>query len=459
MAGRSGPFLRMRSFDSEPASEEEVRYRRWRDHALRGGRPDEVMLREERLRADTDRLKTSGLAPEEAFFVALRRLGAGHAATRSFARENSDLIWGQAPTVAKGTGKPNELWVAIALAACAGMAIKAPTIFGVPPAIHGDFYARNFAVLTLPFLSAILWWRRGCVRGTGAGIAVAFVVAAALMNLPAFRPPEALVPLTGLHLPIALWLLVGVVHAGERWRDTEARMDFVRFSGEFLIHGVLIALGGGVLIACVTGIFRTIGLDIRPFIGSWLAPCGIAGAIVVAGWLADGRRGFAGGMAPLLAQIFTPLFAAVIVVFIATTVITGRGIAADRDMLIGFDVLLAVVVGLLLYTAASRDPRSPPGFFDLLQLVLVVSALVVDLLALRAIGSRIQDFGFSPNRVAVLGENLILLVNLAWSAYLQIRFLAGRGSFSALERWQTLLLPWYAAWAAWVAAVLPIIFR
>ncbi|MFM8334051.1 MAG: hypothetical protein ACKODK_00685, partial [Opitutaceae bacterium] len=302
-----------------------------------------------------------------------------------------------------------------------------------------------------------LLWRRGFSGGT-ITVAVAFAAAAALANSPPFRPNGALLTLTASHLPIALWFVVGLAHAGGCWRETAARLEFVRFSGEFLIHGVLIALGGGVLIACVAAIFRAIGLDIREFIGTWLVPGGAAGAVVVAGWLADGRHGPAGAMAPLLTRIFTPLFTALLVTFLATVALTGRGVTANREVLIGFDVLLAVVVGLLLYAVVSREPDSPPGFFDRLQLVLVVSALLADLIALWAIGSRISEFGFSPNRVAALGENLILLVNLAWSAVLCGRFVFGRGEFRVLERWQTRCLPLYAAWAALVAFGFPVIF-
>ena len=85
-------------------------------------------------------------------------------------------------------------------------------------------------------------------------------------------------------------------------------------------------------------------------------------------------------------------------------------------MLIAFDLLLVVVLGLLLYSVSARDPQPPPGLFDVLQVVLVVSALVADAVALSAIAARISEFGFTPNRVAALGENVILLVNLAWSA-------------------------------------------
>ena len=148
-----------------------------------------------------------------------------------------------------------------------------------------------------------------------------------------------------------------------------------------------------------------------------------------------------------------------LVAFLGTLLWSGRGIAIEREMLIGFDLLLVVVLGLLVYSISARDPQVPPGAFDGVQVVLLVSALLADAVALWAIGARISEFGFSPNRVAALGENVILLVNLAWSTVLYIRFLIGRGSFQSLERWQTAYLPVYAVWAAIVVIVFPLVFR
>ena len=136
-------------------------------------------------------------------------------------------------------------------------------------------------------------------------------------------------------------------------------------------------------------------------------------------------------MAPVLTRLFTPLFAAVLVTFLGTLLWTGRGIDIERDVLIG--VRPAPGGGprpAALFRIRPR-PAVAPGAFDVVQVVLVVSALLADAVALWAIAARITEFGFSPNRVAALGENVILLVNLAWSAVLYIRFLRGRGSFTA----------------------------
>ncbi|HEU0006212.1 MAG TPA: hypothetical protein VFS12_09505, partial [Terriglobia bacterium] len=106
-------------------------------------------------------------------------------------------------------------------------------------------------------------------------------------------------------------------------------------------------------------------------------------------------------MAPVLTRLFTvPLL-----VFLATMAWTGSPINVERQVLIGFDLLLVLVVGLVLNADSARDPQAPPDFFDGLQLLLVVSALVVDGVALAAIPARISEFGFTPNRVAALGEN------------------------------------------------------
>ena len=191
----------------------------------------------------------------------------------------------------------------------------------------------------------------------------------------------------------------------------------------------------------------------------WLVPCGAMGAVIVGSWLVEAKQSVIENMAPVLTRLFTPLFTLVLLVFLATMAWTGNPIQVEREVLIAFDVLLALVVGLVLYAASARDLQAPPDFFDRLQLLLVVSALVVDAVALAAVTSRISEFGFTPNRVAALGENLILLVNLAGSAWLYAQFVRGTRSFAAVESWQTAYLPFYSAWAALVVLVFPPLFN
>jgi hypothetical protein len=182
------------------------------------------------------------------------------------------------------------------------------------------------------------------------------------------------------------------------------------------------------------------------------------GAVIIGSWLVEAKQSVIENMAPVLTRLFTPLFTIVLLVFLAAMVWTGNPIDVEREVLIGFDLLLVVVVGLVLYAASARDPQTPPNLFDRLQLLLVVSALMVDVFALWAIATRITEFGLTPNRVAALGENLILLVNLAGSAWLYAGFLRSRTSFAALERWQVAYLPVYSAWAGLVVIAFPPLF-
>jgi hypothetical protein len=123
-------------------------------------------------------------------------------------------------------------------------------------------------------------------------------------------------------------------------------------------------------------------------------------------------------------------------------------------VLIIFDLLLVVVLGLLLYAISARDPVTRHGLFDKLQLAMVVTALIIDVMVLLAITGRITEWGFTPNKTAALGENVILLTNLAWSAWLFVGFLRGRMPFARLEYWQTRYLIAYAVWA-WTVVLLP----
>jgi hypothetical protein len=350
--------------------------------------------------------------------------------------------------------------VAFVLAVAAAVLIKLPPLFGLDLNQHAEsFYARNLSFFVLPLLTGYFAWKRRLGAATLRWLAAGFVVAAVFANAYPFTPRGYTLPLTALHLPIALWLLVGIAYAGGRWRAVEGRMDFVRFSGELFIYYVLIALGGGVFTAFMAMLFRAIGIDAEPFFESWVLPCGASGAVLVASWLVEAKQSVIENMAPVLTRLFTPLFAALLIAFLVAVLWTGRGVNIERDVLIAFDLLLVVVLGLLLYSISARDPQAPPGPFDVMQVALLVSALLADAVALWAISSRITEFGFTPNRVAALGENVILLVNLAWSAVLYVRFLRGRDPFTRLEKWQTDYIPVYPAWAALVVIAFPPLFR
>jgi hypothetical protein len=419
---------------------------------------------ETHLRDQVGVLTAAGLADDEAFLVAVKRMGSLDGLAREFAREHSERLWKQLvvgieESAAERALARVEVVVVLALAVAAALAIKVPALFGLTlDERHTEFYAPNASLFVLPLLTGYFVWKRRMNPRRWGWLTVPFIVAAAAVNIFPFADGSHTEILSALHLPIALWLAVGVAYVGGRWFAGGGRMDFVRFSGELFIYYVLIALGGGVLTGFTMMMFAAIGVNAGWFVQGWLIPCGAMGAVVIGSWLVEAKQSVVENMAPVLTRLFTPLFTLVLLTFLATMAWTGRAIDIRRDVLIGFDLLLALVVGLVLYAASARDPDAPPDLFDRLQLLLIVSALLVDIVALAAIASRISEFGFTPNRVAALGENLILLVNLAGSAWLYGGFLRGRQPFGALEGWQTAYLPVYSIWAAIVVGLFPPLF-
>lgn len=448
----------------------------WRAH-LRGSRAitaSDAEELEDHLREQIATLGAEGLSEDEAFLVAVKRMGAIDALTREFAREHSERLWKQLVLSGDGSDVGGEvagrdgarrMWVALGLAVAAAVAMKLPALFGIPfDPDRSLFYPVNIGFLTFPFVAAYFAWERPVLTSSRLWLALAFALAAAVVNAFPFpqwvtgaREPDTQ-GLMMLHLPIVLWLAVGVAYVGGQWRGSERRMDFIRFTGEFFIYFVLIALGGGVLIGLTFALFSAIGLDVEPWVQGWILPCGIGGAVVIAAWLVEAKQSVIENMAPVLARIFTPLFALVLLAFVVTMVATGRGIDVEREILMAIDLLLVVVFGLLLYSISARDPLSPPGAFDWITLTLVGTALVVDVLALWAIGARISDMGWTPNRLAALGMNIVLLANLGVSAALYARFLRGGGVFQRLWDWQMFYLYVIAGWAAVVAFLFPPFF-
>lgn len=427
-----------------------------RRHAVQDADVDEL---EDHLRATVSDLVELGLRPDEAFLVAVKRMGNQDELSLEFARVHHERLWKQlvlagGPAGPAPEGARRDLLLAVGCAALAAIGVKAPLLFGVD-FDDGTFYGRNFSFFALVPLAAYLSIRRVIGVRVVAVLAALFALGAVGANAYPVAEDSQSIVLGAIHLPLALWFVVGLAYVAGDWRSHRKWMDFIRFTGEWLIYFALIALGGGVLVGMTVGVFSAIGVDAEEFVGSWLVPCGAAGAAVIAAWLVEAKQSVIENMAPVLTKVFTPLFTATLLAFLAAVAVTGRFIDVQRDVLILFDLLLVVVLGLLLYAISARDPAAKATLFDRLQLALAVSALLIDILVLLAITGRITEWGTTPNKAAAFGENVVLLANLAWTAVLLTGFVRRRRPFQDLERWQTRYLSVYAIWVWTVVLVFP----
>src|SRR5512136_74498 len=167
---------------------------------------------EDHLREQVAVLMGAGLAADEAFLVAVKRMGEMDALSREFAREHSERLWKQLVAFPSGAGETEartrtEAIVAFGLAVAAAVLIKVPALFGIQWTSDAGFYARNLALFVLPLLAGHFIWKRRFDTRTLRWLLLAFVAAGAFANVYPFAHAGRTEALTALHLPLALWLI------------------------------------------------------------------------------------------------------------------------------------------------------------------------------------------------------------------------------------------------------------
>jgi hypothetical protein len=440
----------------------------WRAAVERGGAvdgPDADEL-ESHLRDQIAELETAGLTGEEAFQIAVGRLGKVDQLTAEYAREHGDRMWKQLlPPVALDRGRLS-IALMLGFATLAAALVLIARFVAASTTSDTEFlggtiapwFVRDLGLFVLPVLAAYFVIVRRVPTRRVIVLVAAVAVLALAVNLYPFASGSASDVLTWIHLPVALWFVVGIAYAGREALSSARRMDVIRFSGEWAIYYVLIALGGIVLTGLTALILTPIAPDLIDDLLGWIIPAGAAGAVIVAAWLVEAKKSIIENLAPVLTAIFTPLFAVMLVVAAVGYTVTGLTRDFDRDLLAVFDVLLLVVLGLVVYGISARPATRGAGVMDVIRLVAVVAAIALDILVLIAMFGRVGDLGFTVNRAAALGLNLVLLVNLVGTAWFTGRLLAGRDRPVHLERWQTAYLPVFLVWVLVVILVLPPLF-
>jgi hypothetical protein len=434
-----------------------------RDSAVDSADADEL---EEHLREQLDELSDAGLTQPEAFQIAVQRLGRVDRLTAEFAREHGERLWKQLALAAPVNPAERSRSVVgmIVFAGIAAIAIQVGRLCagirdsGMPTSAPPNWFLVDAGLFVIPVLVAYFVWSRRMPRRILLGLAAVVVVAALIVNLYPFAPDGQTLVQVAIHFPVLLWFAVGAAYLSDADATWRRRMEFVRFTGEWVIYWVLLALGGGVLMGLTTLILQPIAPDAIGEVMIWVLPSGAAAATIVAAWLVEAKKSVIENIAPVLAAVFTPLFAAMLIVAVVVYATGGIGRDFDRDLVTVFDLLMIVVFGLVLYALSARDRGRPAGILDVMRLVAIVAALILDLLVLVSMLTRVGEFGLTPNRVAALGLNLILVVNLVVTAWISIRMIAGRAAVHRLERWQTGFLPVFVVWVAVVVVVVPPLF-
>lgn len=348
------------------------------------------------------------------------------------------------------------LGLVLVLGVCATLLAKIPTYTDINPLW---FYPRFAPLIVLTALVVYLCRHQPmlCTANRILATAAAFILVYLLL-LPDHRG-SASVTMALIHLPLILWCSLGYAFSQEHWHRDSVRLAFLRFNGEVFVYTVLILLGGMVLTGASFMLFQLIGLDIQDWYARNVIVAGLVCAPLVATFVYEDVLHRGSRIASLLARVFAPLFLVLVSVYLVAMLISGQSPWTDRDFLISFDGLLLLVLGISVFCISDRDPVRPSRTYDFINFLLIILTQIINLVALSAILYRFAEFGISPNRIAVIGANVLIFVHLCLIIRAYISEFRQPGVDGVLTRAVVRFFPIYGAWAVLVSVCLPLLFR
>jgi len=318
------------------------------------------------------------------------------------------------------------------------------------------FFPRYAALVPFAAMGTFTLQARGWPRGTTLAALVLTLALSGYMGIVPSSYDDTYI-LACLHLPFFLWCVYGLIRMGEAWRDTAARIEYIRFFGEMIIHAGLLFIGGGILLLLAGGLVEVLGLPIS-WVHDYMALYGLAAIPVVSVWATDAYSA-ARRIAPLMARIFAPLLLVLIVAYMVAMAWNMEKLFEDRDTLLVYNILLFCVLATAVFTLTGRGEHGESRASQRVTMFMLGATLVLDVIGVAAVGWRMVEYGgITANRLAVLGSNLAVLGNLAVLFWGYLRHLRGIGGLEDVEHGQARYLPVYAGWTLFVIAVMPWLF-
>ncbi|NOU75338.1 DUF4153 domain-containing protein [Paenibacillus sp. LMG 31458] len=284
-----------------------------------------------------------------------------------------------------------------------------------------------------------------------------FLISGFYLNMLPLEQKDSII-LAYIHLPIFLWVVVGLAFTGNEFGRGSIRLAYLKFNGELCILYASMAISGMLLTALTMQLFRFVGMDISDFYFKNVVLFGAAALALVATYLVSRNLKLAKNIAPYIAKIFSPLVLATLLVYLITVIWVGKNPFLDRDFLLSFNGILLSVLAVTIFSITESGTDEKKNISDYINFALIVLALIIDSVALSAIVFRLSSYGITPNRLAVLGVNILIWANLIWIMLSYMRFLQNKTGPLAIQDAVTKYLPVYGLWAACVTFTFPLIF-
>ncbi|MGY3212978.1 hypothetical protein [Mucilaginibacter sp. HD30] len=352
-------------------------------------------------------------------------------------------------------GTRGELQFIVVIALIAGLIAKLPHFFTINEEF---FYPRNIGFIVFPFVAAYFIWKNKLSVAKIAICGAAMLAGLVFINLlPNVKTSDTLL-LSCIHLVLFLWCITGFAYIGNAASNVEKRLNFLKYNGDLIVMTALILIAGGIMSAITVGLFSLIGLRIEEFYFKNVAIFGLAAAPIVGTFLTQTNPQLVGKVSPVIARIFSPLVAVMLVVYLVAIVYSGKNPYNDREFLLIFNALLVGVLAIIFFSVAetSKANKTQAEIYTLVFLSVVT--IIVNGVALSAILYRITTLGITPNRLAIMGGNILILINLVLVTVSFFRTLTKRTEISEVGKVISAYLPVYFVWTIIVTFIFPLIF-
>jgi len=255
-----------------------------------------------------------------------------------------------------------------------------------------------------------------------------------------------------------MWCIFGLVYIDFNLKDKIKRIEYIRYNGDLAILMAIIVIAGGILTGITIGLFETIGIKIENF---YLNNVVIVGAIslpIVATYITKNYTVLTNKIATVIANIFSLLVLLTAILFLLALAISGKDLFSDRDFLLIFNIMLLGVMAVIIFSVSEISITRKQKFNEMILFILSIITVIIDLIALSAIFLRLAIFGITPNRLAVLGSNILILCNLALLIIDLYKVNFKKGWIKEVELTIAKFLPVYLIWILFVVFGIPLIF-
>ncbi len=358
----------------------------------------------------------------------------------------------------KKTGSGSEILITIAICILAGFLIKIPDLFNLNLSKF-FFYGKDaviiiFLALSIYEITNIRDFRRRDIAIT----VLFFTISVIYINLLPNTRNSASINLVYIHMPLVMWSLYGLIYIQFNIRDYGKRIEFLKHNGDMAVMGALLVIAGIMLMAVTVGLFQTIGIHIQKFYTNYIAIVGAVSTPVVTSYVLKNYNTVTNKIAPIIAAIFSPLVLVTLIVYLITMVVAGKDPYNDRNFLLIFNLLLIGVMAIIVFSTSETSLIEKQKFNKMVLFFLSIVTLIINLIALSAIFYRLNEFGLTPNRLAILVSNILIFINLILITIDLFKINFKNSELEKVELTISKYLPVYVIWTLVVSIVFPLIF-